>query len=511
LLLCLLCSVASKSKSKKGQTPPFCSFLRAGHGSRESRPVLTFPMTPPIKGIEEAGITLDYHLVDSATNFAQKTTASGRGSSKCQPNGNGHVQSIADLVAHCSPGWSLPGKFYSDEQIYRADLEVIWRQGWLFAGHSCEIPEPGDYFTLNIDADSIVIARGDDGAIRGFHNVCRHRGSLVCTESKGRSKRLVCPYHQWTYDLEGKLLACRGMPEDLNKAHFSLKPVIVRDLDGLIYLSLAEAPSEFETAEQMISPFTRPQGFPKAKVAKAVDYLVKANWKLIWENNRECYHCNINHPQYIKANFDHYNADDTTPRIQAQITAAVLRSHQKAASARVAATHKRSGMTSFPDVANNIWYSVNRTPLVDGYVTESMDGKTVAPLMGTYENEHVDTLRIRTLPNFWNHSSCDHGVSTRLLPLGPQLTSVRVLWLVNQDAVEGRDYHLAKLLPFWQLTSEQDWEICERQQRGVNSSAYTPGPYSTYKEYNVDGFVRWYLKSLEAYHPSPHFTTDGHR
>jgi Rieske 2Fe-2S family protein len=127
-----------------------------------------------------------------------------------------------------------------------------------------------------------------------------------------------------------------------------------------------------------------------------------------------------------------------------------------------------------------------------------MDGKQVGPLMGDYREPDVGTLRMRTLPNFWNHSSCDHAVSTRLLPAGPQLTTVRVTWLVHQEAVEGRDFHLEQLLPFWQLTSEQDWEICERQQRGVQSSAYVSGPYSTYKEYNVDSFVRWYINMLAA-------------
>ena len=123
-------------------------------------------------------------------------------------------------------------------------------------------------------------------------------------------------------------------------------------------------------------------------------------------------------------------------------------------------------------------------------------GQQVAPLMGDYPDADVGTLRIRTLPNFWNHSSCDHGVSTRLLPVSPQQTAIRVYWLVDEKAVEGRDYDLARLMPFWQLTSEQDWLICERQQKGVNSSAYTPGPYSAFKEYNVESFVRWYLKKI---------------
>ena len=135
--------------------------------------------------------------------------------------------------------------------------------------------------------------------------------------------------------------------------------------------------------------------------------------------------------------------------------------------------------------------------LVDGYVSESMDGKPVAPVMGAYTNRDVGTLRVRVVPNFWSHSSVDHSVSTQLLPAGPERTRVRVTWLVDRGAEEGKDYRLEDLLPFWQLTSEQDWEICERAQRGIRSSAYTPGPYSRYKEYNVDAFVRWYLKKLE--------------
>ncbi len=436
--------------------------------------------------------------MQGAQHSVRTSARTNRGRPRPLPSADRADERIAALARACRPGWSLPGQFYSEEAIYRADLEHVWRSGWLFAGHTCEIPKPGDYFTLEVGADPVIVIRGEDGAIRGLHNVCRHRGSLICTEPAGHSKRLVCPYHQWTYGLDGRLLACRGMPEGLDKSHFPLKQAHVRDVDGLIYLSLADVPPDFQSAHEMISSFASPQGFPKAKVAKAVDYLVKANWKLIWENNRECYHCNVNHPQYIKANFDHYNADDTPPHIQEQITAALLRTEQKRGSGSVTATHKRSGMTIFPDLEKNIWYSANRTPLVDGYVTESMDGKQVAPLMGGYKTAHIDTLRIRTLPNFWNHSSCDHGVSTRLLPVGPQLTSVRVWWLVNAGALEGRDYELSKLQPFWQLTSEQDWEICERQQRGINSSAYAPGPYSTYKEYNVASFVRWYLQSLTS-------------
>jgi Rieske 2Fe-2S family protein len=267
-------------------------------------------------------------------------------------------------------------------------------------------------------------------------------------------------------------------------------------VEGLIYVSLGDEPPDFAEAAETIGLFARPQGFQRAKVARTVDYTVAANWKLVWENNRECYHCNVNHPQYIKANFDHYNADDLSERIQSRIDAAVARSEAKWAAAGLAVSHRRTGMTHFPDAESNCWYAANRTPLVEGYVSETLDGRQAAPLMGDYTEPDVGTLRIRSLPNLWLHASCDHAVTTRVLPAGIHRTSVRVTWLVDENAEEGRDYRLEQIMPFWQLTSEQDWELCALAQKGVNSSKYIPGPLSTYKEYNVDAFVRWALQQL---------------
>jgi len=286
------------------------------------------------------------------------------------------------------------------------------------------------------------------------------------------------------------------MQNGLDKEQLGLLPAHVRILEGMVFVSLADEPPDFAPAAEQMGLLAKPQGFGSAKIAQVVDYDVAANWKLVWENNRECYHCNANHPQYIKANYDHFNADDTSEQVQKRIDTAIMRSEQKWADAGLAVTHCRTGMAQFPDADQDLWYSANRTALVDGYVSESMDGKQVAPLMGDYADPDVGTLRMRTMPNMWNHSSCDHAVTTRLVPLGPQRTQVRVMWLVDRDAVEGRDYKLEELMPFWQLTSEQDWELCERVQRGVNSPRYIPGPYSTYKEYNVDAFVRWYLNHL---------------
>ena len=403
---------------------------------------------------------------------------------------------IAQLIASRRDGYSLPGDFYSSELVYRAEIERIWRRGWLFAGHTCEIPNPGDYFTFSVEDDSLIVIRDDDGRINALWNVCRHRGTQICSEASGRVGRLVCPYHQWTFARDGSLVSCRGMQEGIDREQLGLLRAHVRQLEGLIYVSLADEPPDFDQAADTIGPVARPQGLDRAKVAKIADYEVAANWKLVWENNRECYHCNVNHPQYIKANFDHFNADDINEKIQARISQAVSRSEAKWAAAGLAVNYRQSGMARFPSAELNCWYSANRTPLVENYVSETMDGRQAAPLMGDYRDADVGTLRVRTLPNMWHHASCDHAVTTRLLPAGLQRTAVRVTWLVHQDAVEGRDYRLDDITPFWQLTSEQDWALCEQAQKGVNSSHYLPGPFSTYKEYNVDAFVRWCLHQL---------------
>ncbi|MFI6320482.1 aromatic ring-hydroxylating dioxygenase subunit alpha [Nonomuraea sp. NPDC050556] len=380
------------------------------------------------------------------------------------------------------PGYALDQRSYLDPEVYRAEFELIWQRSWLFAAVGGELREPGDYVVYDVGDQSVLIVRLPDGGVAAHHNVCRHRGSLVATEASGRVRSFVCPYHQWVYDLDGSLRACRSMPKETDRSVLGLRPVQVRELEGLIYICLADDPPDFEPAARLMGPMAAVQGFGAAKVAASVDYEIAANWKLVWENNRECYHCDVNHPQYIKANFDRYDAIDMNERIE-------LRMAEAAERCGLEVTHAEAGLAEFPDATGQIWYSANRTPMVEGYVSESMDGTRVAPLMGGYTSEDVGVLRLRTLPNFWQHGSCDHSVITRLTPAGFGVTRVRVTWLVDGDA---DDYRLEDLMPFWQLTSEQDWEICERQQRGVRSSAYLPGPLSPDKEYNVINFHRWW-------------------
>ncbi len=414
---------------------------------------------------------------------------------RMDPNESDRLNHLLDSR---EPNHGLPRPFYYEEGLYQLEMEAIWRQGWLFAGHSCQIPNPGDYFLYEVEGDSVIVVRGDDGKANALYNVCRHRGMVICQEPEGNIRRFVCPYHQWTYDRGGRLLLQNGMQEGLDKTQLGLRSVQAREVEGLIFISLAREPADFNPVEAAIASVAKPQGLSRSKVAKILDYVIDSNWKLVWENNRECFHCNVNHPQYIKANFDHYNADDTTPRVAERLSRVTSRLEAKLA-AQGMFLRAETGMTQFPDPDHGIWYAANRTPNEEGYVSETMDGKQVAPLMGDYEDPEVGTLRIRSLPNFWIHASCDHSVAVRLTPHGLAHTDIHMIWLVNSNAVEGRDYELNRLLPFWQLTAEQDWKICTNQQRGVSSRAYTPGPLSLYKEYNLDRFLRWYIQEMKAH------------
>ena len=139
-------------------------------------------------------------------------------------------------------GYSLDQCFYTDPDLFRLDLELIWYREWLFAGHDCELTRPGSFFTVKIGDHPVIVLRDRQGHIRAFHNSCRHRGSLVCTAKKGMSARLVCPYHQWTYDLDGALVFARQMGEGFDASQFGLKPVACETVGGYIFICLAKEP-----------------------------------------------------------------------------------------------------------------------------------------------------------------------------------------------------------------------------------------------------------------------------
>src|SRR5690606_24614062 len=209
-------------------------------------------------------------------------------------------EEMVSRLRNRKPGYSLDQPFYIDPAYHQQDLEQIWYKDWLFAGHDCEIPSAGNYFTVQVGAYSVIIVRGEDGAIRAMHNSCRHRGSRVCLEHRGSAAKLVCPYHQWTYDLDGSLLFARQMGEGFDTSAFGLKSVACETAGGYIFISLAEEPMDFAPFRAIMEPFFLPHRLRDAKVAYESTIVEKGNWKLVWENNRECYHCAGNHPELCK-------------------------------------------------------------------------------------------------------------------------------------------------------------------------------------------------------------------
>lgn len=394
---------------------------------------------------------------------------------------------IEDLIASRRPGWTLPQPFYCDENIFKLDFERIFRPYWLFAGHVSQIPEPGDYFTYRVCDDPIIILRDNERRVRAFFNTCRHRGSLVCTEHAGHTKSFVCPYHQWAYRLDGSLAGAKHMPEGFDKSKFGLHVAHCNIMEGLIFISLAEEPVNFEPLARDIIPRLSPHRLDHSKICQTRHYEVRANWKVIDENARECYHCPGSHPEYCSA----------------VISAAAVNSPYKMAEHEVVKQDREAywrslGLeTTAKRFGPDNWYSVARNTFHPGVVTESLDGQPVAPLMGDFSERDMGVLGIGIYPNFLFEASSDHAVCLRFTPISATLTSVEMSWLVHEDAIEGKDYRVEDVEAVWKATAEQDWKLCENNQLGISSSRYEPGPFAPI-ESGCEHFVNWYLKNLRS-------------
>ena len=182
-------------------------------------------------------------------------------------------------------------------------MSAIFASHWLFVATEAELPEPGDFVTVEVGPYSVIIVRDDDEAVRAFRNVCRHRGSRILDDERGSVGNLVCPYHHWTYGVDGCLLHAENQPPTFDRSRFGLKPVHVRSVGGLVFVCLAdEPPSDFDDVAARIEPYLAPYGLRQAKVAHQVDVVEDGNWKLVMENNRECYHCD-GHPELVSAYF----------------------------------------------------------------------------------------------------------------------------------------------------------------------------------------------------------------
>ena len=209
-------------------------------------------------------------------------------------------QTALNLIAQRRPDHALDRLLYTDPGTLELDLAEIYYRDWLFAIPACEIPKAGNFVTVQVGDYPVVIVRGADGKIRAFHNSCRHRGSRVCTALKGSAPKLVCPYHQWTYELDGRLLYARDMGPDFKAADHGLKPVACEDAGGMVFICLADTPPENSAMLETARRYLAPHRLDEAKIAYESTIIEKGNWKLVMENNRECYHCAGSHPSLCR-------------------------------------------------------------------------------------------------------------------------------------------------------------------------------------------------------------------
>ena len=384
--------------------------------------------------------------------------------------------------------YSLSHDLYCDEGVYRADLENLWYREWVFAIPACDIPKTGNHATLQIGEYPILVVRGADGQIRAFHNVCRHRGQKLCPKENGSSPKLVCPYHQWTYDLDGRLLFARDMGADFDASKFSLKPVHCRSDGGLVYICLADTPPEFTRLGGFMSDYVGASDLANnAKVAFTSTIVEQGNWKLVIENNRECYHCGGSHPSLCRTYSD--NPLMTVMEGPNAASPEILAHWDRCDKAGLAAR--------FVNDPGMQWRFA-RVPLLNNAESFTMSTKAaVNRRMGTIPWNDAGSLMFYHFPSSWNHFLPDHAIVFRLLPISPTQTEVTSKWLVHKDAVEGKDYDLKALTEVWINTNDEDRRVVEENQKGILSPAYEPGPYSPNQEEGVIHFVDWYVRTMQ--------------
>jgi phenylpropionate dioxygenase-like ring-hydroxylating dioxygenase large terminal subunit len=397
------------------------------------------------------------------------------------------IAELTALIRRHRPGHALAREFYTDPAIFECDMRSMLLKHWFCAGHVSSISRTGEYLVVELGSESVIIVRAPSGEVRALLNVCRHRGSRVCSGRAGKAPaaRLTCPYHAWTYDLDGNLLTARQMPESFRHTGMGLKTLPVRIVEGLIFTTFAEKPLDFAPAEDALIRSAGVYGWSHAKVAHRELYSIDANWKLAVENYMECYHCQPAHPEFSKRHVYARPAEmneeiEHAGRRRAEVLGVAVPDID------------RYGCAAGPGRESN---AVMRSALHEGLLSATADGQSLGRLMGAYSASDGNSTYFDIGPVSDFLAYPDHGVIYRFIPRTVDRTEMEVLWLVDESAVEGEDYDIERLTWLWKTTSAEDKKIVEMNQAGVNSRFFEPGPYSIQESY-TERFVAWYLQEL---------------
>src|SRR5947208_8941068 len=358
---------------------------------------------------------------------------------------------------------SLPQKYFVSPGIFAKEQAEIFAKQWLLVGHQSQIPKPGDYFVAPIAGDSLIIVRDQESTIHGFYNVCRHRGTRLKEDVRGHASAIQCPYHAWTYRLDGGLIGAPHMDEvpGFDKADYSLPAVNLGIGEGFIFVNLANEAAGakgggYKSLEEWFAPLSgkfSPWNMSILQPAKRIEYDVKANWKLMFENYSECYHCPGVHPQLQKV--------------------------------------------SPYDSAQN---DLREGPFLGGFMkinpgkSLTMSGNACAAFVGKIENLQ-QVFYYSIFPNMLLSLHPEYVMVHQLWPQSPERTLIACDWLFHPDAFGRKDFRPDDAIQFWDMVNRQDWYVCELSQQGIASRAYQPGPYSD-RESIPAAWDEYYLRQM---------------
>src|SRR5437870_9458682 len=353
---------------------------------------------------------------------------------------------------------TLPQRYFVSPEIFAQEQDRIFSTQWVLVGHQSQLPNAGDYFVAEVAEESLIIVRDKRGEIRGFCNVCRHRGSRLIENRKGQlSAAIQCPYHAWTYGLDGRLLGAPHMDDvpGFNKPDYSLRPVNVAVWQGFIFVNLAEAgpltsilsqrerrkQDGFVSLEDWFAPlagkFSR-WNLSSLRSAKRIEYDVRANWKLIFQNYSECYHCLGVHPELSK-------------------------------------------ISPYDSAENDL----TEGPFLGGFMriasdkSLTMSGNACALPVGNFGNEDFRFVFYYSIfPNMLLSLHPDYVMVHQLQPQSAERTLILCDWFFHPEAFKHNDFDPDDAIQFWDMINKQDWHVCELSQQGISSRAYDPGPDS---------------------------------
>jgi glycine betaine catabolism A len=338
--------------------------------------------------------------------------------------------------------YTLPAAYYVDQEYFEREMEVLFRRQWICAGRSEEIATPGQFVLRDVAGESVIVTRAADGRVHAFYNVCRHRGTKLCIESSGTfAGSIQCPYHAWTYGLDGRLLGAPHMDEvpHFTKQDYPLHRVHADEWDGHVFLKLTNSPTTLADQLEDLPGKFRAWRMADLRLGHRIVYDVKANWKLIIQNYNECLHCPNLHPALNK--LSHYLSGENEP----------LRST----------------------------YMGGRMDLRPGVETLSMDGTCPrAFLPGLSEDDRRRVYYYAIFPNMLLSLHPDYMLVHSLWPIAPSRTINVCEWHFQPSELARPDFNASDAVDFWDVTNRQDWHVCELSQAGISSRAYTPGPYS---------------------------------